>query len=296
MVLDAPLLLRSLNDLFVSDRTRFECSANASFKFYLGGLGDIGHGRPLSCPTDIVHFDRSAIPPEEHEAAHAIELNLLTLQHNADGFRKAADLYLFAHTQKLYAQNNNPDLMREMIAWVQMAGRNGAIVAHSFAKIMEATAAIKAPTIWSKADMKERRAASKLFANEFPKVTHVRQAAAHPGELMKNPAEHRRHRSKKPFFTPGIQAGENTYVEGHMRAMNDHLMYGGTFEGEMVQYELSLRKARVLMEVVEHYRRTFYPLEHPTAAQSRVWSRESDARQQQDQSSHLPWWSILLKP
>ena len=247
---------------------------------------------------DFVRMDRNALPPKEHEAAWSIEQNLMALVSNAEEFRQTADLYLFAHTQKLMEQNRNSERMWEMIGWIKIAGRNGTIVAYSFSRLMEAINATRAPTIWSKADLKEKRKATKLFANEFPKIAHVRQSAAHPGELTKNPTEQQRHTATKGIYTAAIQAvpGSQVFISGMMQAGNDRLRYGGTFEGEYVEYELSIQKAEILNAVADSYHRTFYPLEEPNAAQQREWMRESDLRLQQDQSSRPPWWHSLLRP
>lgn len=309
---DAALFLRSLNDLFITDGTRCECALNARFKFWFRALGDIGHGTSIRSMAEAVHFDRSLLPPKELEAARSIEMNLMSLLSLAEQFRETAELYLFAHTQKLIEDTKRRDIMSqisaggipdgqmeplifEFVGWIKIAGAHGAIIAHSFFKLMEAIGSTKAPTIWAKADLREKRAATKLFANEFPQVAHVRKSAAHPGELSKNPLELDRHAARKAVRPGTSQLGAGTYVEGHMHGMNDHLMYGSTVEGEFVEYELSLRKARALREAVILYSRAFYPLENATAAQQRAWMLESDERHRQDQKSRPPWWHSLLR-
>jgi hypothetical protein len=244
---------------------------------------------------DSVLIDRNALPPEEHSAANSIQQNLMTLQANAEEFRQSANLYLFAHTRKLLVHEQDMRQSFEMIAIMKIAGRNGAVVAYSFSRIMEAINCTKAPTIWAKADKTEKQKATKLFAKEFPSINAVRHSAAHPGELMKNADEEARHRLRQPLVHPAVQMGGPSYIESLMHASNDALRFGSTFEGQFREYELSLAKADVLDAVASHYCRTFYPLENQAQAQAAQYLRESEARQRLDQKSRPPWWSNLIR-
>src|SRR5258707_1410519 len=174
-----PISLRSLNDLFVSDGASMERRPDTSLEHLLRTLGNLTHKPPFPAIMATVVIDRNAIPAEERGAADSIELNLHLLQRNAEEFRQAADLYLFAHTQKvLFDHAHAGEGVRHMIDWMKIAGRNGAIVGHSFYRLMEAINRTKATQIWAKCDLAKRKAATQLFALEFPKIAHVRLAAA----------------------------------------------------------------------------------------------------------------------
>lgn len=245
---------------------------------------------------DIIRIDRATLPEEEREAATSIERNLMALQNNAEEFRQTVDLYRFAHAREALLSQSDREQRRDMIALVKIAGRNGAVVAYSFSRLMEAINATKAPVLWSKADMAEKKKATRLFAGEFPSITAIRQSAAHPGELAKNSAEQGRHRLKSPLAHPAVQTTEGSYVEGLMHAAPNSLNFGASFEGRLAQYELSMAKADVLDTVTDHYRRTFYPLEAAKAAQTHAFFRESEGQRRLDQRNRPPWWSNLIRP
>lgn len=242
---------------------------------------------------DFVRMDRSALPPEEHQAAWEIESNLSTIQMLSQEFRQSAHLYLFSHGR----QTLHADQLRDMIGLQKIAGRNGAVVAYSFARIMEAINSTKAPTIWAKADKAERTKATKLFAREFPSIEHIRHSAAHPGELRKNPAERARHELKGPIAHRIIQStGGGVYIESAMEAGPDSLVFSATIYGELREYQLSLAKADVLDTVANHYFRTFYPLEDTRQAGGARFLREIDEQSVRDQRLRPPWWHSLLLP
>jgi hypothetical protein len=208
---------------------------------------------------DHVFMDRNNLPKDEHEAARSIEHNLIMLDMIADEFRQTVDLYLFAHARKsaIMAQRranmsaplnarrfgNLPD-SGEMIGLIKIAGRNGAVVANGFARIMEAINSTKAPTIWAKADQTERRKGTKLFASEFPTIEGIRTSAAHPGELAKSPTEQQRHRLSKAVRSTSIIAGEGSgvYISDMMHGSPDKLVFGASVMGDFVEYELSMPK------------------------------------------------------
>ena len=235
------------------------------------------------------------LPEEEHEAAKSIGLNLITLQSIAEEFRRCAHLYLFAHGRKFLLQNADRTQELEMIGLMRIAGRNGAVVASGFARIIEAINSTRAPVIWARADMAKRRGATKLFAKEFPSIDAIRTSAAHPGELMKKPEETEKHRLKQSLNHPAIKADNAPlYIEGMLHARADALGFGATVEGQFREYELSLSKADILEAVANRYCETFYPLEDPKRASGAQYIREMEARHQQDQRSRPPWWHSLL--
>jgi inosine/xanthosine triphosphate pyrophosphatase family protein len=136
---------------------------------------------------------------------------------------------------------------------------------------MHAINASKAPTLWQRIDMAEREAANRLFSAEFPRIEHVRQTAAHPGELSKSAVEAAKHRLREAVHNERIQVAEDSgiFIQSMVHAAEDHMIYSSTFKGQLVEYELSTRKANALAAVVGHYRRAFYPAEDPQWAQMR---------------------------
>lgn len=249
----------------------------------------------ISFRHGIIRIDRATLPEGERDPAASIEQNLVALQNNAEEFRQTVDLYRFAHARERHLSQLDRGQRRDMIALVKIAGRNGAVVAYSFSRLMEAINATKAPIMWSKADMAEKKKATRLFASEFPSIAAIRQSAAHPGELAKNSVEQERHRLKAPLEHPAVQATEGVYIEGLMHAAPDSLNFGATFEGKLAQYELSMAKADVLDAVTDHYCRTFYPLEEANGAPTRAFFRESQKQLRRDQRSRPPWWSNLIR-
>lgn len=241
---------------------------------------------------DFIRVARNAIPPEEHEAAGSIEHNLMMLQQGAEDFRRTVDLYLFAHAVKV----SGSPATQELVNWIKIAGRHGAIVADSFSRLMEAINKSKAPHIWAKADLQLREKATGRFAAEFPTSAQIRNSAAHPGELSKSTKEQQKHRLKKAVSNTIINAGEGSglFISDMMNGADDKLTFGASFKGDWVEYELSIAKADALAVIADLYCRAFYPLEHPSAAQQREWARPSDELRHQDQHDRAPWWHSLL--
>ncbi|GAC1576761.1 MAG: hypothetical protein NVS3B5_08510 [Sphingomicrobium sp.] len=93
-----------------------------------------------------------------------------------------------------------------------------------------------------------------------------------------------------------INAGEGSglFISDMMHGADDKLTFGASFKGDWVEYELSIAKADALSVIADLYCRTFYPLEHPNAAQQREWARASDELRRQDQHDRAPWWHSLL--
>ena len=225
--------------------------------------------------TDVVCVDRQKLPEEEHDAARSIETNLIRLQTLAEEFRHSVHLYIFAHDKKLAAPVGSP-LSHQMRAWIQIACRNGAIVARSFSILMHAINSAKMPTIWQRANMHEREAATKLFATEFPAIEGVRQSAAHPGELSKSADEANKHRLKETLEGNQSYFGAGVFLEGHVCALNESATYTSSFKEKPVSYELSIRKADILDTVATHYCRAFHPTESEISRLQRERRRQFD--------------------
>lgn len=220
---------------------------------------------PLNGRMDFVRIDRTALPPDEQAAADSIERNLIHLQMAAERFRHTVDLYLFAHERKLAGQDD----MQKMIAWIDIAGRNGAILAYDIHMVTQAINSVNAPALRNKIDMDERRLATKLFTDEFRTIAGIRTSAAHPGELSAREGEIDKHRLRKDINSELGSFAAGTYISGGTSANADSLIYSASFRGNSVQYELSMRKADVLETVAQHYCRAFYLLEDAISAAQR---------------------------
>ena len=219
---------------------------------------------------DHVTIDRTVLPPEEHAAAQTVEMNLIHLHTAATEFRHTVELYLFAHDRKLAT----PDDSCRMIAWINIAGRNGSIVAYGIHMVMQAINSVNAPTLRKMVDMNGRSQGTKLFAAEFPNIAGIRTSAAHPGELSATQTQLDKHHLKETMVSGLGVFGAGSYVSGGMVAGDDHLIYSASFEGTPVEYELSVRKADVLEKIAQHYSRAFYPLENATSAARREQMRQ----------------------
>jgi len=216
-----------------------------------------------------VLFDFGRLPPEELEAGHAIWRNLMELQHAAENFRLAVDLFMLVRELRpLPSADDMPDWSdegqlrrRQQNSWMRIAGRSGAIDANGCRALMTAIKKAKAPTVWASAAMAEREAGWALFAAEFPNILGIRNAAAHPGELSKDAKEMREHMKEGPFVIGAMTAEENSsvFISGSMQIIPGGMVYRSTFKGEIVEYELSYRKANVLDQVTRHYIETFRP-------------------------------------
>jgi hypothetical protein len=234
--------------------------------------------------VDFVRIDRGALPPEEHEAVRTLESNLLQLQTLAKEFRYTVDLSVFAHDQKL--ANDGREEMWKFIAWMNVAGRNGAILACSFFMLMQEINSPNAPTIRGKVDLQFRKAATKLFNDEFPRINNIRDSAAHPGELGASKAEADRHRLKEGGTSGAwiVEEDSGTFMQGNISAREDGgLVYTSSFKGKLVDYELSMQKADILDEVAALYRAAYYPLESPASAAMRRRMLEIDELRRRDQ-------------
>ncbi|MBF5091144.1 hypothetical protein F1640_14215 [Novosphingobium sp. NBM11] len=216
------------------------------------------------------------------------------MQSAAREFRQTADLYLFAQARKKLLLGADNFLIQDMIGLTTIAGRNGAVVANSFAKLMEAVNATQAPTIWSLAEMAARRAGTKLFSQYFPEIASIRTSAAHPGELSKSKAELFSHKLTSPIKTSALHSGPGIYISDMMETHENSLIFSATVKGRMVSYELSMRTADVLDCVNAQYHRVFLALEPPELARMRKWRQESAEQHQRAEKSHQPWWRNLV--
>src|SRR5829696_7438607 len=209
-----------------------------------------------------------------------MEMNLIHLHTAATEFRHTVELYLFAHDRKLAGHPGDDDSWR-MIAWINIAGRNGSMVAYGIQMAMQAINSVSAPTLRKMVDMNERSQGTKLFAAEFPNIAGIRTAAAHPGELSATQTQLDNHHLKATMVSGLGVFGAGSYVTGGMVAGDDHLIYSASFEGKPVEYELSVRKADVLEKIAQHYSRAFHPLENARSAAPREQMRQIDELRQQ---------------
>ena len=220
-------------------------------------IAPIHYGMPAS-------IDVSALPQDEHQAANSINWNILQLKSSAEEFRSSLELLLYVESTF-----GGMDQIRRRAEWTRIACRNGAIVAHGFWMGMQAINATAAPTVWSKANMKARNKATKLFSTEFPTLAKIRKSAAHPVELSATDAEASKHRLKAPFEGLSMSIGEGSFVQGGVHVAPGKAEYHATFDGQLVSYTLCEEKAYALEEVANLYNQTFWPLEAATAAARR---------------------------
>lgn len=233
-----------------------------------------------------VRISLKGVPIEEYDAIDSIQSNFSTLENLARGFRETVDLYLFTNACSKKFQSEVDRYWHDNSGWYQIAARNGAISAYSFLRVLEAINSAPCPTVWSMIDSTSRKIATKLFASEFPKVSGIRQSTAHPGELTKSKKERQRHSLN--------DNGSELYISGMMQVSDNGMIVSSTFEGKMVGYELSLRKADVLDAVIKHYECAFIPLEEEGDAIFRALSAEREMQRRRDQKNRPPWWSSLL--
>ena len=234
-----------------------------------------------------VRISLKDIPFEEYDAVESIQSNFSTLESLARGFRETVELYLFTNACSKKFEAEVDSYWGENSGWYQIAARNGAISAYSFLRVLEAVKSAPCPTVWSMIDSSSKKITTKLFANEFPKVSGIRQSTAHPGELTKNKKERQRHSLNNN--------GSELYISGMMQISDNGMIVSSTFEGKMVDYELSLQKADVLDAVIKHYESAFFPLEEESDAVFRAFSIERETQRLQNQRNRPPWWSSLLR-
>ena len=233
-----------------------------------------------------VRISLKGVPFEEYDAVDSIQSNFSTLESLARGFRETVDLYLFTNACSKKFQAEVDSYWHENSGWYQIAARNGAISAYSFLRVLEAVNSAPCPTVWSMIDTSSKKIATKIFASEFPKVSGTRQSTAHPGEFTKSKKERQRHSLNNN--------GSELYISGMMQTSDNGMIVSSTFEGKMVDYELSLRKADVLDAVIKHYESAFIPLEEESDVIFRAFSAERETQRLRDQRNRPPWWSGLL--
>lgn len=204
---------------------------------------------------EVVHINRTALPPDEREAAGYIEQNLIMLQSIAGDFRHTVDLYMHIRELRRLGQLET----WRKVAWTKIAGRNGAIEANGCAAVFDAVIKANAPTLWAKVDMAQRESATRLFSAEFPDVASVRNSTAHPGELTKTAVEIEKHRAVAPATDLILSIGAVFIADG-MQANDQRLIFSATFKKRLVSYELSYAKADALDQAVTQFVRAFHPL------------------------------------
>lgn len=209
---------------------------------------------------DIPRIDFDLLPSEEHLTAHRLETNLCTLVRIAAEFRCSVNLYLFGKNKLPGMRAQFGSNIGDLPGFAEIATRNGAILAGGFAHVRIAIDNCRAPTLWAKSNIDQRKEGKRLFVTEFPNIIDVRDAAAHPGEFIKNNWEAEKHGLKDRTEIGSISLGPTSYMEGMMSLQADHAIFYATTRGSIASYELSMRKADVLDTVIEHYIAAICPI------------------------------------
>jgi hypothetical protein len=202
-----------------------------------------------------LRIDRTNLPDDEVGAIDSIELNLLHLQIGAQEFNRTLALYM--HIQELGHQGLD---IQTKVSWTRIAGRNGAIEAYGIAMVMQMINQARIPTLLRRVNMGKRKAATSLFADEFPVVAAVRNSTAHPGELSGKPPESDKHRLNDHVSSESFQLAPGAFVSDSMTAEDHRLLFSATFNGNLVKYELSEAKGAILLRVAKLYHEAYQPL------------------------------------
>jgi len=235
-----------------------------------------------------LYIDHNSLPEEERKASRVVEENLRALLDLVEDFRSTLDLFNHVNTLE-----PDPAAPHRRGRWSEIAGRNGALVVYGFWQVMEAINALKAPTLWQRADVQERRTGDSLFTARFPQIAAIRISAAHPGELSATPQERKKHGLNEAVENQMISVAANsgTFIESMMVVAGKKMTYSSSVKGKLVSYELSEESAQALEQIVGQYLVAFMPLEDPKSRAGREWRQKTDEELHRYQIDHPEWFS-----
>jgi len=172
---------------------------------------------------------------EDLRLAKSLEGHLIGLTGATDDLVAGIALYEVARAHRLTGLYHQ---------WAFMGARAGAMALRNFgqalAKIRKIAGRISP---WKEAvDLKALKDAEQAFRKAFPKADKIRHSVAHP-ELYADP--NKSMGSKKPFEDSGVSLGPGAVIQ-------DGIINGqftATFEGELIQYPVTVESARELLSV-----------------------------------------------
>ena len=234
-----------------------------------------------------LQISQNELPVEEWSAAESIGDNLSSLESLARDFRENVSFYLFLRACEKQFRTETDMYWRENSAWFSIAARSGAILAQSFGAILQAISSTRCPILWSKVDTSIRKLGTRLYAEEFPTIRGIRDSAAHPEEFAKS----------REQFNQNRMGNETSslYISNSMQTLEDSMIVYSTVKGRIVSYELSMRKADKLDQVIWLFEHTFSVLENQDDAKRRAMVAANDRQRHTDETMRQPWWHALVE-
>lgn len=180
----------------------------------------------------------SGVTADERDQALTTSRMIQELDSQTGYFRAAVSLFDFCY-EKAHSITNDVNLRRSYLSWMHIAARDGAMTIYHFGKALAATetALNRCPSINSAVDTSQMRLAKNSFKGAFPDFEAMRHAVAHAAELSANPESHNKNSFSGTYKVDGFSAANVADM-----TMSDLIgrNYTATFEGRIIEYELSL--------------------------------------------------------
>lgn len=97
--------------------------------------------------------------------------------------------------------------------WMAIPQRDAIMTTYHFAKVLDAIAFAKSPTLRKYVKHGDIRIARKLFRSQFPYAESLRHAIGHEAELSLTPADAKKNTALGPFDQYGIKVGKGIDVQ-----------------------------------------------------------------------------------
>jgi hypothetical protein len=201
-------------------------------------------------------IDISGLSQEQREIARSVEDNLRDLSTSAKSVAAAVALFQFCRKQPV-----SPDSLFQ--EWLFLAARDGAMSIRNFGVAISTVRSLvgRVPIWLGGVDTKGLKIAERTFNQAFPFAHKLRHSVAHPefhSEL------------KKKMGIDGSYEGLGYKIENSSNISIQLGLYNNTFhstfEGQLVQYDLTEQTISVLIDVTKECFHAFSKLDRFSAS------------------------------
>ena len=197
----------------------------------------------------------SRVPLNERLFARKCQENLSSMSKYVMYFEYAVRLFFYTSAYYTVPQLSLSVTPADLSQWRLIAARDGAMSINHFAEAFDGvnfcTAPAQSQFLSDQIDRVERRKASVILRDKFPKFKAIRNAIAHAAELLKTPQSEEAHIVHGPLSIPGIIEADVTskvFIQDSFRGNT----YFTTFDGEVQQYDIDYTSLQALQQALEH--------------------------------------------
>lgn len=204
--------------------------------------------RPEFIPPDTIQLPFTDLPEDERELGLAFQENLNDLRRASSDLSYALALFQFSDTQILESHKIERFLSPNAVwhPWKFIAVKFGGLSIRNWGQALGAIQGLvgRVPTWAQQIDSTKFRELRREFDERFPNIDKLRHSIAHP-EAYSNP--------QKNTSTSGTISIPGAHFENvgsiQVQANLHNSTYTSTFEGTIVQYDLSSENAKRVVDM-----------------------------------------------